>query len=170
MVASVRLVVVVVQWWWREVRARVLLIRRGEGFMIALLHCNRGLSALCHLQPGNVCACGVMERPVWQETSGDDRPAGVTVGHGRWAMGWGSRGQGMIWSSRYDVVVKLDGFHVDQTRAEWEEQKEKNKKQMKKQSNGKCESSRRNWWGLRFWRSRINKKANILWGMKRLQE
>ena len=55
MVASVRLVVVVVQWWWREVRARVLLIRRGEGFMIALLHCNRGLSALCHLQTGNVC-------------------------------------------------------------------------------------------------------------------
>ena len=55
MVPSVLLVVVVVQGWRRKVRARVLLIRRGEGFMIALLHCNRGLGALCHLKAGNVC-------------------------------------------------------------------------------------------------------------------
>ena len=155
MVPSV-LLVVVVQGWRRKVRARVLLIRRGEGFMIALLHCNRGLSALCHLQPGNVCVPWVMEGPVWRGTSGSRGRRTTRGNSGSWEEGdgvgvKGSTGHGMIWSSRYDVVVKSDGFH--QTRAEGHEQKEKNIKTMKKQSNGKHESSQRN----RFERVRILK-------------
>ena len=99
---------------------------------------------MCHESWRGQCGEG-------QADQEDDGPPGVIVGHGRRVMGWGSRGHGMIWSSRYDVVVKSDGFH--QTRAEGHEQKEKNIKTMKKQSNGKHESSQRN----RFERVRILK-------------
>jgi len=52
------LLVVMVVVGWRGFRTRViLLISRGVRFVVAVLHCNGGHCALCHLQPGNVDVC-----------------------------------------------------------------------------------------------------------------